>query len=181
MHDVKVLFLIPEIKILSILRAAGERGMHQHLHNFRFQQQQWGNVKDQTVIYEALALNLMPTRWGSVFVGWYDAGDGDSNEKRPTIITRRRIVHCMHRWRECDHGSSTARLRTAQSPPKQPLRKTNVRNFFYDILNDCLLLRGGRVSRWEGYCWWHRRYLFILNNTCTRAQIVAFLYRAYKG
>ncbi|MFR1479441.1 MAG: hypothetical protein ACLSB9_29000 [Hydrogeniiclostridium mannosilyticum] len=45
-------FLIPEIKILSILRAAGEkrqgdikamlikRGMHQHLHNFRFQWQQ---------------------------------------------------------------------------------------------------------------------------------------------
>ena len=25
MHDVKVLFLIPEIKILSILRAAGEK------------------------------------------------------------------------------------------------------------------------------------------------------------
>ena len=38
--------------------------------------------KTMTVIYgEVLALNLMPTRWGSVFVGWYDAGDGDSNEK----------------------------------------------------------------------------------------------------
>ena len=35
-------------------------------------------------------------------------------KKAPTIITRRRIVHCMHRWRECDHGSSTARLCTAQ-------------------------------------------------------------------
>ena len=155
--------------------------MHQHLHNFRFQQQQWGNVKDQTVIYEALVLNLMPTRWGSVFVGWYDAGDGDSNEKSTNDYTRRRTGHCMHRWRECDHGSSTARLRTAQSSSKQPLRKTSVQNFFYDIPNDCLLLRSGRVSRWEGYCWWHRRYLFAPNSTCTRAQIVAFLYRAYKG
>lgn len=48
-------------------------------------------------------------------------------KKAPTIITRRRIVHCMHRWRECDHGSSTARLRTAQQVQRmqagQPRRK----------------------------------------------------------
>lgn len=41
--------------------------------------------------------------------------------------------------------------------------------------NDCLLLRGGRVSRWEGYCWRHRRYLFVPNNICMCAQIVTFL------
>ena len=34
--------------------------------------------------------------------------------KALVIITRRRIVHCMLRWRECDRGSSTARARTAQ-------------------------------------------------------------------
>ena len=48
-------------------------------------------------------------------------------KKAPTIITRRRIVHCMHRWRECDRGSSTARLRTAQQVQRmqagQPRRK----------------------------------------------------------
>ena len=48
-------------------------------------------------------------------------------KKAPTIITRRRIVHCMHRWRECNHGSSTARLRTAQQVQRmqagQPRRK----------------------------------------------------------
>lgn len=48
-------------------------------------------------------------------------------KKAPTIITRRRIVHCMHRWRECDHGSSTAQLRTAQQVQRmqagQPRRK----------------------------------------------------------
>ena len=48
-------------------------------------------------------------------------------KKAPPIITRRRIVHCMHRWRECDHGSSTARLRTAQQVQRmqagQPRRK----------------------------------------------------------
>lgn len=35
-------------------------------------------------------------------------------KKAPTIITRRRTVHCMLRWHECDHGSSTAQSRTAQ-------------------------------------------------------------------
>ena len=156
--------------------------MYQHLHGtFDSNSSSEVTSNTMTVIYgEVLALNLMPTRWGSV-CRLVMPVMATAMKKAPTIITRRRIVHCMHRWRECDHGSSTARLRTAQSPPKQPLRKTSVRNFFYDILNDCLLLRGGRVSRWEGYCWWHRRYLFILNNTCTRAQIVAFLYRAYKG
>lgn len=48
-------------------------------------------------------------------------------KKAPTIITRRRIVHCMHGWRECDRGSSTARLRTAQQVQRmqagQPRRK----------------------------------------------------------
>lgn len=181
MHDVKVLFLIPEIKILSILRAAGERGMHQHLHNFRFQWQQWGNVKDHDChLRRVLALNLMPTRWGSV-CRLVMPVMVTAMAKALAIIDRRRTGHCMHRWRECDHGSSTAQLRVAQSPSKQPLRKTSVRNSFYDMPSDCLLLRGGRVSRWEGYCWRHRRYLFAPNSTCTRAQIVAFLYRAYKG
>ena len=34
--------------------------------------------------------------------------------KALAIIDRRRTGPCMHRWRECDYGSSTARLRTAQ-------------------------------------------------------------------
>ena len=192
MHDVKVLFLIPEIKILSIFRAAGEKlqgdikpillsgGCINTYITFDFNGS--SEVTSKTRLSSMRRLLWTLCRHGeaaSLSVGMMPVM-ATAMKKAPTIITRRRIVHCMHRWRECDHGSSTARLRTAQSPPKQPLRKTSVRNFFYDILNDCLLLRGGRVSRWEGYCWWHRRYLFILNNTCTRAQIVAFLYRAYK-
>ena len=47
--------------------------------------------------------------------------------KALVIITRRRIVHCMLRWRECDRGSSTAQLRTAQQVQRmqagQPRRK----------------------------------------------------------
>ena len=76
MLDVKVLFLIPEIKILSILRAAGEKrqgdikaillsgGMYQHLHGtFDSNSSSEVTSKTMTVSYgEALALNLMPTR-----------------------------------------------------------------------------------------------------------------------
>lgn len=80
MLDVKVLFLISEIKILSILRAAGERGMHQHLHNFRFQQQQWGNVKDHDChLWGACSEPYADTVRQRLSVG--DAGDGDSNGK----------------------------------------------------------------------------------------------------
>ena len=47
--------------------------------------------------------------------------------KALAIIDRRRTGHCMHRWRECDYGSSTARLRTAQQVQRmqagQPRRK----------------------------------------------------------
>lgn len=57
--------------------------MYQHLHGtFDSNSSSEVTSNTMTVIYgEVLALNLMPTRWGSVFVGWYDAGDGDSNEK----------------------------------------------------------------------------------------------------
>ena len=47
--------------------------------------------------------------------------------KALAIIDRRRTGPCMHRWRECDYGSSTARLRTAQQVQRmqtgQPRRK----------------------------------------------------------
>ena len=74
MHDVKVHFLIPKMKILSsVLRAAGEkrqgdikamRGMYQHLHGtFDSNSSSEVTSKTMTVSYgEALALNLMPTR-----------------------------------------------------------------------------------------------------------------------
>ena len=75
MHDVKVLFLIPEIKILSILRAAGEKRQGDikamllsgecinTCITFDFNGSSEVTSKTMTVIYgEVLALNLMPTR-----------------------------------------------------------------------------------------------------------------------
>jgi hypothetical protein len=74
MHDVKVLFLIPEIKILSILRAAGEKlqgdikamPLSGECINtcitFDFNGSSEVTSNTMTVIYgEVLALNLMPT------------------------------------------------------------------------------------------------------------------------
>lgn len=76
MHDVKVHFLIPEIKILSsALRAAGKKTSRRYINNaikrecintcitFDFNGSSEVTSNTMTVIYgEVLALNLMPTR-----------------------------------------------------------------------------------------------------------------------